>query len=208
MLAVQKARPDPNGPKVQAKRDQILDAAVAAFRKKGYAGTSIEDISRQLHLTKGSLYYYFHDKEDILFACHERSLDHLLSVGRAARRRHRGPEAALEELIEKHAEIMVEEFRGTALALEVDALTGPRLKRVVRRRDQYEGILRGVIEEGVRSGAFRPVDSKLAAFAILGAINWMARWYREDGGAHPREIGHFFADLYLRALKSRGRTRP
>ncbi len=202
MSAIQKIRPDPKGPKFRAKRDQILDAAVAAFRKKGYAGTSIEDISRQLHLTKGSLYYYFHDKEDILFACHERSLDHLLSVAREVRRTHPDPEPALRELIGKHARIMVEEFRGTALALEVGALTGPRLKRVVRRRDEYEGMLRTLIEEGVRSGTFRPVNPKLAAFAVLGAINWMARWYRERGGTSPEEIGRFFADLHLRALKS------
>lgn len=197
-------RPEKNGSKHRAKRDQILDIAVAAFRRRGYAGTSIGDISRELQLTKGSLYHYFRDKEDILFSCHERSLDHLLSTTRAVRRAHPHAESALRELIHEHAGIMVEEFRGTALALEVGALTGLRLRRVVSRRDEYEGTLRGLIEEGVRSGAFRPVEPKLAAFAILGAINWMARWYRDDGGASPDEIGRFFADLFLRALKRSG----
>lgn len=199
-----RTRPEQNGPKHRAKRDRILDVAVAAFRRRGYAGTSIEDISRELHLTKGSLYHYFRDKEDILFSCHERALDHLLAVTRAVRRAHLEPEAALRELIHQHARIMVEEFRGTALALEVGALTGPRLRRVVGRRDEYEGTLRGLIEGGIRSGAFRPVDPKLSAFAILGAINWMARWYRAHGGASPDEVGRFFADLHLRALKRSG----
>jgi len=207
MPALRTIRPDQNGPKFVRKRDQILDAAVAAFREKGYAGTSIQDISRQLHLTKGSLYYYFHDKEDILFACHERSLDHLLAVSDEVRRTHKDPEPALRELIAKHAAIVVEEFRGTALALEVGALTGPRLRRVVKRRDEYEGTLRSVIEEGIRAGAFRPVDAKLTAFAILGAVNWMARWYREGGGTRPEEIGRSFADLFVRALKPAGPSR-
>lgn len=203
----QKTRPDQKGPKFQAKRDRILDAAVAAFREKGYAGTSIQDISRQLHLTKGSLYYYFHDKEDILFACHERSLDHLLAITKEVRRAHKDPESALRVLIEKHTAIVVEAFRGTALALEVGALTGSRLRRVVQRRDEYEGTLRTLIEEGIRDEAFRPVDAKLAAFAVLGAINWMARWYREGGGTRPEEIGRFFADLFVRALKPAGPAR-
>ncbi len=200
-------RPDHNGPKFQAKRDQILDSAVAAFRRCGYAGTSTHDISRALHLTKGSLYYYFHDKEDILFGCHERALDHLLSVAREVRRAHPDPGSALRELIERHVGIMVHEFRGTALALEVGTLTGPRLARVVSRRDQYEGILRDLIEEGVRTGVFRPVDPKLTAFAILGAINWMARWYREGAGQSAEHIGRAFAELYLTALRRRG-SRP
>jgi len=207
MPALRTSRPDHNGPKFIMKRGQILDAAVATFREKGYAGTSIQDISRQLHLTKGSLYYYFHDKEDILFACHERSLDHLLAITREVRRTHKDPESALRELIEKHAAIVVEEFRGTALALEVGALTGSRLRRVVQRRDEYESTLRTLIEEGIRAEEFRPIDAKLAAFAILGAINWMARWYREGGGTRPGEIGRSFADLFVRALKPAGPSR-
>ncbi len=196
-----RAQLDQNGPKYQAKRDQILDIAVAAFRAQGYAGTSTQDIARALHMTKGSLYYYFRDKEDILFSCHSRALDHLLSVARAARRRHREPEAALREMIEQHVGIMVHEFRGSALALEVATLSGSRRGRVVSRRDQYEGLLRTLVEEGIRSGAFRPTDAKLATFAMLGAINWMARWYREGGGSSAEEIGRTFADLFVRALQ-------
>jgi len=196
-----RTRSDHNRPKYQAKRDQILDTAVAAFRHKGYAGTSTQDIAHALHMTKGSLYYYFRDKEDILFSCHERALDHLLSGARAVRRRRRDPEATLRELIERHVGIMVHEFRGTALALEVATLNGSRHDHIVRRRDQYEGILRAVVEEGVRSGAFRPVDPRLAAFAFLGAINWMARWYREGGGRSAEEIGRTFADLFVGSLQ-------
>ena len=198
-----RTRPDQNGPKYRAKRDQILDTAVAAFRHQGYAGTSTQDIARALHMTKGSLYYYFRDKEDILFSCHERALDHLLAGARAVRRRRRDPEGALRELIERHVGIMVHEFRGSALALEVATLNGSRHDHIVRRRDQYEGILRTVVDQGVRSGAFRPVDPRLAAFAVLGAINWMARWYREGGGRSAEEIGHTFADLFVRSLQRR-----
>jgi len=203
MATARPERVEPTGPKYQARRDQILDIAVATFRNKGYAGTSTQDIGRALHLTKGSLYYYFRDKEDILFWCHERALDHLLAVAREVRRRHLDPATALGELIEQHVGIMVHEFRGTALALEVTALTDSRRTRVVSRRDRYERILRDIIEQGVNSGTFRPVDPKLASFAILGAINWMARWYRAGGGASPREIGRSFADLFVQSLRRR-----
>ncbi|MCA8919816.1 MAG: helix-turn-helix transcriptional regulator, partial [Planctomycetes bacterium] len=64
--------------KTELKREAILRSAAAAFRRKGYHGTSMEDISEQLLMTKGSLYYYFSDKEAILFACHDFSLDRVL----------------------------------------------------------------------------------------------------------------------------------
>jgi AcrR family transcriptional regulator len=194
-------------PRFQARRDQILNIAVSAFRQKGYAGTSMQDIGRALERTKGSLYYYFPDKEAILYRCHERALDHILEVAREVRRASRGPADALRHLIERHAAIMVHEFKGTALALEVGALTGARLTEVVKRRDRYERILRDVIAQGVRTGAFRVVDAKLTAFAILGSINWIAQWYRPAGAAQAEEIGEQFADLFLRALAPSSRPR-
>jgi AcrR family transcriptional regulator len=187
-------------PRYDARRDEILDIAVAAFRRKGFAGTSMQDIGRALERTKGSLYYYFPDKEEILFDCHDRALDRILQMAREVRGASRDPAERLRGLIEGHVALMVHEFHGTALALELSALGGRRLASVVRRRDKYERILRTVIGEGVRTGAFRPVDPKLSAFAILGSINWIARWYRPRGGAGAEAIGQSFADLHLRAL--------
>jgi|SRR6516162_7529537 AcrR family transcriptional regulator len=192
----------------QARKDQILDVALSAFRHKGYAGTSMQDIGRALERTKGSLYYYFPDKEEILFRCHERALDHIHAVARTVRRTHVRPEVALRELIERHVAIMIEEFHGTALALELGALSGPRLAAVVRRRDQYERILRATIARGVRSRAFRRADPKLAAFAILGSINWIARWYRPTGRRRAAEVGRVFADLFMSGLETPRRPRP
>ena len=95
---------------------------------------------------------------------------------------------------------MVDKFHGTALALQFDALDPPRRAAVVSVRDAYERSLRDVIAEGVQQKVFRPVNPKLAAFAILGALNWMARWYRAGGGASADEIGEEFASLFLDGL--------
>lgn len=187
-------------PRYVARRDEILDTAVAAFRRRGYAGTSMRDIGRALRRTQGSLYYYFPDKESILYGSHERALDRVLAMAAAVCRESSDPAARLRGLIEGHVALMVQEFHGTAFALEVGALGGSRLRAVVRRRDRYERILRRVIAAGIRRGRFRPVDPKMTAFALLGSINWIARWYRPRGGAGAGEIGRAFADLYLRSL--------
>ena len=62
------------------KRIEILKSAAAAFRRRGYHGASVDEIASALEMTKGNLYYYFKNKEEILFACHEYSLDKLLAL--------------------------------------------------------------------------------------------------------------------------------
>jgi hypothetical protein len=56
------------------------------------------------------------------------------------------------------------------------------------------------VRRGVVAGEFRTVDPKLAVFAILGAINWVARWYSPDGSIHPQDLGLHYADHLLRGL--------
>jgi hypothetical protein len=60
--------------------------------------------------------------------------------------------------------------------------------------------MRAVINEGVKAGEFRNVDSKLASFAILGAINWISKWYRPDGAFKAADIGRMYSDLFVKGL--------
>ena len=72
-----------------ATRVDILKSAAKAFRRLGYHGATVEQIAAALHMKKGNLYYYFKNKEEILFACHQYSLDRLMQMleERAARQR-------------------------------------------------------------------------------------------------------------------------
>src|SRR6266571_7449681 len=70
-------RPEPPAVRAQSTRVQILQSAAAAFRKLGYHGATVEQIAAALQMNKGNLYYYFRNKEEILFACHEYSHDRL-----------------------------------------------------------------------------------------------------------------------------------
>lgn len=183
--------------------DEILASAIAAFRRDGYHGTSMEQIADQLLMTKGSLYYYFEDKEEILFAAHDRALDRLLEELEQVRRRGGCACEQLGNLAAAHIKIMVEGFHGTALALEFGALSPRRLQRVVAKRDAYEAGVRGLIERGAREGCFRAVDPKMSSMALLGSINWIARWYRPGGELGAEEISRRFLDLFQGGLRPR-----
>jgi AcrR family transcriptional regulator len=184
----------------------ILESAIAAFRRHGYHGTSMEQIADQLLMTKGSLYYYFSDKEEILFAAHDLALDRILVELARVRRKSGCPCGKLDDILAAHIRIMVEGFSGTALALEFGALSTRRLGRVIAKRDRFERGLRDLIRKGSRQGCFRPVDPKMAVMALLGSINWIARWYRPGGPAGAEEVTRQFVDLFMGGLLPRGRA--
>lgn len=177
-----------------------MRSAAAAFRRKGYYGTSMEDISEQLLMTKGSLYYYFHDKEEILFACHDYSLGLVLERLYAVQKTEMSPGERLKALIQGLVDVMIDELQGSALALDFSALSEPLLAKIIKKRDEFERGMRAIIVDGVRSGEFRKADAKLATFFILGAINWISRWYRPEGAFQAKEIGKVYGEIFLAGL--------
>jgi AcrR family transcriptional regulator len=188
--------------KRQRRREEILHAAFQTFREKGYHQTTLEDIAERLGVGKSALYHYFADKESILFACHRESL---VEVGRLLEE-SRSLDSAVQRLvfvIREHVRVMTETLQGSPLAIEVASLSPPRRAEIVAARDRYERGLREIVVDGIADGEFRPVDPKIAVFAILGAINWIARWYRPDGKVHAEELGTAFADYLVGGLACR-----
>src|SRR4029077_18231918 len=80
-------------------RIDILKSAAAAFRRLGYHGATVEQIAAALHMKKGNLYYYFKNKEDILFACHQYSLDRLMELLARIEQNDASPDDKLRQLI-------------------------------------------------------------------------------------------------------------
>lgn len=186
--------------KRRRRRDEILGSALRTFREKGFYGTTLEEIASNLGLRKTALYYYFPDKEAILFECHRISLDELARVMEETYARFETASDRLSHVIREHVRVMTEVLEGSPLALEVTALSPERQAEVVQERDRYERKLREIIAQGVADGEFRPVDPKIASFAVLGAINWIARWYDPEGAMGSPELGAEFVEHLIGGL--------
>ncbi len=182
-------------------RVEILKSAATAFRKLGYHGATVEQIAATLDMKKGNLYYYFKNKEDILFACHQYSLDRLLTTLAAVEESNASPPEKLRSLIVSFVHTILDELQGTALFLDLEALAPEHRAAVIERRDEFDRGLRRVVQAGVQTGAFDHVDVKLASFAILGAVNWIPRWYSPEGLSSSQEIANRFADFLVRGLR-------
>lgn len=195
-----------SSPHVRAKRrrrrTEILHSALRAFRARGYHATTLEDIATQLGIRSAALYHYFPDKDAILYACHREGLAEVGRILTEAQTQYAGARERLRYAVREHVRVMTDTLEGSALALEVSALSPRRRAEVIAERDRYERGLRDIVQQGVRSGEFRTLDPKLATFAILGAINWVVRWYRPppDGAVGAAELGAHFADHLVEGL--------
>jgi AcrR family transcriptional regulator len=181
---------------------EILQAAAAAFRRRGYHGASVEEIARALRMTKGSLYYYFKNKQEILYFCHDYSLDILLDLLSRVEAEGRAPDQRLRQLVVAFVHMIIDELKGTALTMDLQALPPGLLRKVIAKRDRFDRGVRRIIREGMDAGIFAPGDPKLLAFAILGAVNWITRWFDPRGAATSQEIGEAFADYLLAGLRA------
>ena len=130
-------------------------------------------------MKKGNLYYYFKNKEEILFACHQYSLDRLTQLlDEIEQQRRSRADVKLRRLIDAFVHTILDELHGTALFLDLEALSPAHLKAVIvaPRRNSITGVRR-VLEEGMAAGVFATGDPKLLAFALFGAVNWIPRWF-------------------------------
>ena len=198
MRARRSRNADPNA----STRVEILKSAAKAFRKLGYHGATVEQIAAALHMKKGNLYYYFKNKEDILYACHNYSLDRLNQILDEIDRSGLRADEKLQRLIVAFVHTILDELHGTALFLDLEALSPAHLKAVIVRRDQFDRGVRKVLEEGMTEGTFGRGDPKLLAFALFGAVNWIPRWFNPEGPASSQEIADYFARFLIEGLRA------
>lgn len=182
------------------RRAEILRMAAEIFCQKGYHATSMGEVAEAVELTKAGLYHYVEGKEDLLFSIVSFGMDRLEGWIDAARQVD-DPERRLESLVSAHAAAIT--LDGSAITLLVDGAEGlkPDHRRSIRARQRaYVEFVRENLEQLQADGRLKPVDTTVAAFSLLGAVMWTARWYRPDGRLSGTQVSEQIAEIALRGF--------
>lgn len=179
----------------------ILSAALQVFLEKGYHGASVREIAQRAGLTVPSLYYHHESKEgllrDVLTASLEPiadSLDVAAETGDTAVER-------LANVVECLVYAMTVEGHNAAIDAAESRYLGPTTReQYIAVRDRIEDHLREVLRAGVAEGAFVIDDISETRRAILGMIQTIPRWYREDGKAGREDISRRYVRMVLRMV--------
>ena len=157
--------------------------------EKGYASTSVEDITRELGFTKGVFYYYWKNKEEILHEIYDRALKDINERLDGVMAEESSPAVRIETAIRNHIEAVLENRSVHAVLLG----GFPFPEETLEARRIYARRFQKLIEEGIAAGVVRDLDPKVLTYAILGLCNSVARWYRPGGRLSAEEIRDIFA---------------
>lgn len=167
----------PQPDRVEERRQQIMDAALVCFARRGYHKTTMDDIVVESGLSKGTLYWYFKNKDDLFFSLVKsffvdmrQDMDVIFKQYTSATDRLR---AIAQELVrffqgaEDFFNVFFEFWMQSTLSEELNEWTSNLLV-------QYREVLAGIIAEGIRTGEFKAVDTNPLALAVMAAYDGLA----------------------------------
>lgn len=166
--------------KKQKKKEEILQSALTLLADKGYHGTTMEEIASHLLMTKGALYYYFKDKQELVYESQIILLNEGISKAKKLRNSSESPMNKLKKMIQQHLHDLIRNQSGFKLMVKPDDIfSTEQQEEIFRLREKYAQIYDEVIHEGVEQKLFSlpKEDVKIARNLLLGAMNWVSQWY-------------------------------
>jgi TetR/AcrR family transcriptional regulator, cholesterol catabolism regulator len=185
------------------RQKDIIRIAIKLFSKKGYDGTSIKELSDQIKLNQAMIYYYFPNKQMLLYTAIMSGLKSLLAQGVKIEKSNLSPREKLECLIIAHVNRnSADKNLAMIINSELRNLTPTNKKILMATRDEYESIFRKVIKDGIQIGEFRQMDYRLMSIFVLSILNYLPRWYYKNGRYSLKKIGLFIIDFIGKGIYS------
>ncbi|MFQ5575366.1 MAG: TetR/AcrR family transcriptional regulator [Anaerolineae bacterium] len=200
----------PPSPTKGERRAQILEAALACFARRGYHLTTMDDIVAESGLSKGSLYWHYNSKKEILLATMDWYFERLAVDFEAVLQESPTPLGMLQVVGDRFAEILA--AMDPVLQVMLDFYAETRHDEAVNAALNnilvpYIDMVEGVIQAGIEAGEIRPVHARQMAIAIMAALDGVGVYQMMldapvDWGATGRQL----VDVLLAGLRAQSPT--
>ncbi len=188
------------------KPQQIIDAAVRVFARKGYYNARVSDVAKEAGIAAGTIYLYFKTKDDILVTLFREKMAQFVATLRKSIADEPDAVAKLRRLIFLHFQLL-EQHPELAEVVQVEQRQGQKFFRGASAHEisSYFALIGSVLEEGVVEGRFRPgLPVKTATKALFGAMDQMATsWVLGKRGYRLADTAEALADIFLRGVAAR-----
>lgn len=185
------------------KRDLLLKVAAACFNEKGISGTSLKDVAKKLNITDAALYYYVKNKEELVTLCYMRALD----LGEHALDRAIEEGSTELEKLQFYIRYQIEEVCGedgpVAILSEIPSLKPKHRNQVLTRSREHTRRITQLLTDGVANGSVVTDNPVITCDAILGALNWIPKWFRPDSKITSEMISESFTQTFTSGLLPR-----
>src|SRR5437762_7590799 len=183
-------------------RNRVFEVAAEVFHRKGYDNTAMSDVASAAGLTKAGLYHHISSKESLLYTVLDYGLDLTEAYVIKPLENISDPLERLKTMIDLHLRLVLEErnLEVTGLLHECKTLSAADRTRINRRKKEYVRMTAKLIADVAKKHDIRNVNPKLAAFALLGMLNWTYQWYKASGSNSREEIVKSFQHIFLQGI--------
>jgi TetR/AcrR family fatty acid metabolism transcriptional regulator len=185
------------------KPQQIIEAAVRVFARKGYYNSRVSDIAREAGIAAGTIYLYFKTKDDILVTLFRDKMADFVGALRKAIAGEADAASKIRRLVSLHFRIL-EESPDLAEVVQVELRQGQKFFRGASSQEigAYFALIGSVLEEGVAEGRFRSgLPVKVATKILFGAMDQMATsWVLGKRGYQLVDTADAVAEIFLQGV--------
>lgn len=189
------------------RRQEVICEAAALFAERGVARTSLADIGTRVGIQKASLYHFFRSKEDLAFEVLRDVVDRpYLGLQAIAADGDLTPPAKLVAAAAALGKLFGDEPNKMHVLVRENMqriLSVEHSRHVAERKAAYTALCQQILEEGDRSGHLRCADTRLAAFALIGSVNWMFAWFHPGGALTGEDVGRSIGEMFVGGLLAR-----
>ena len=171
--------------------ERLLKAAAACFNQKGYSGTSLRDVGGGLGLTDAAIYYYVRNKQELVYQCYLRAAELGWEAIVAARKEGGTGLEQARIYIQKHVEIFCGDRGPVAIMSEIPSLAEEHRREILSLSRKHSQAFEEILQTGIDDGSIGPCDVRMTGNAIMGAINWIPKWFHGDTKTASRIIDEF-----------------
>lgn len=185
-------------------RESILDVGCRLFRERGYKETKISDVVKAMNVGKGTFYFYFSDKRELLLECVPRIFSELFSEGWERLRKIKNPLERLEQRAKTVLPVLSEFC--SIIQLSKEAMEDPDPKLQYLGKQTYMSIrspLESDIEKSIAGGLIKKIDPKIAATFLIGAMESLNYLPTIENNVHPNAFWDDYLSLITNGIRGR-----
>lgn len=190
------------------KRNAVLRESSLIFSQKGFHNTSLAEVAERLNVSKGTLYNYVKDKQEILFEFHRSALaigERALDAGFA--QEGTGAEK-LATAMRRYISGLIEDLGGYCVIAEVGALKLEDRAKVISGRSAFDKRFIELVNIGQLDGSLRKCNPKMMVFTFMGALQTIPNWYSPQGRLSGEEIANRVVHLLMNGMARTEKTAP
>lgn len=184
------------------RRSEILERAARLICERGYGSTSIQDIAEACGLTKAGLYHHIRSKEQLLVEIMHYGMDRFEAQVLAEVEGIVDPVERLKACMRRNILLVTSGWSKevTIILHEHNTLTGDLALQINQRKKRYVHFLESAITEAIALGRIRDINPTVAAFAFLGMVLWIYKWFRPDGALSEDVVAEQMVDVLFGGL--------